>query len=524
MELVDLAVLSVILMAAALSAFLALYALSVIEWRRGRRDPGLFDSDQRAVVFLFEDEALVDATDSARQLLSVTPRDGSAWHRLVQALLPRFPTLGEEMSRLVDVGTLSLLSVDGQARLKAEWRQGLARINLVDVERQDAGVAVDRHSLAALEGELEVLRAITDRVPYLTWKEAADGKITWANSAYLDAAEAGVPAGPLRTWPPRPLFPAHNGEDSVRLALTLPGDRAETWFEVKLLAAGDDGALRLALPADALVRAEATQKAFVQTLTKTFGNLTVGLAIFDRTRRLALFNPALTDLTGLGVEFLAQRPRLQSFVDALREARMLPEPKNFETWRQRITELEAAAENGTFHETWTLPDGRVFQVTGRPHPDGAIAFLMEDVSAEVSLTRRFKAELMLSQAALDAMPEAVAAFSEDGLLAMSNTAYNQMWGVDPQSAVRRQTLSQALRDWRTDAPTTPDWAQLSDSLSQSTLRRPTGFTVERLTGRRMDCRFVPLPGGAILAGFSEAPGVEPPVFRHVGALAETKSA
>jgi PAS domain-containing protein len=275
-----------------------------------------------------------------------------------------------------------------------------------------------------------------------------------------------------------------------------------------------DGALRLALPADAMVRAEATQQSFVQTLTKTFANLTVGLVIFDRTRKLALFNPALADLTGLGTEFLLLRPSLHSFIDALRETRMLPDPKNFETWRQRLSDLETAAANGTFGETWTLPDGRVFQVSGRPHPDGAIAFLIEDVSAEMSLTRQFRADLQLGQAVLDTLDEALAVFGEDGLLALANAAFYRLWKVDPRQAASPLTLSQALRDWRTDSPTAPDWARIGEALGADTLRRPQAFTVERLTGRRLDCRFVPLAGGALLVGFDDAPGIPAPVFRH----------
>jgi PAS domain-containing protein len=48
-----------------------------------------------------------------------------------------------------------------------------------------------------------------------------------------------------------------------------------------------------------IVRAQQAQKNFVQTLTKTFATLSIGLAIFDRNRQLMLFNPALIDLTAL---------------------------------------------------------------------------------------------------------------------------------------------------------------------------------------------------------------------------------
>jgi hypothetical protein len=44
------------------------------------------------------------------------------------------------------------------------------------------------------------------------------------------------------------------------------------------------------------------------------------------------------------------------------------------------------------------------RVTGRPHPNGAIAFLFEDISQEVSLTRRFRTDLDLDRGILDDFP------------------------------------------------------------------------------------------------------------------------
>jgi PAS domain-containing protein len=74
----------------------------------------------------------------------------------------------------------------------------------------------------------------------------------------------------------------------------------------------------------ALVHAEKAQRNFVQALTKTFAQLSIGLAIFDRNGQLALFNPALAELTGLRAEFLSGRPTVQTFLDRLRETRKMP--------------------------------------------------------------------------------------------------------------------------------------------------------------------------------------------------------
>lgn len=65
---------------------------------------------------------------------------------------------------------------------------------------------------------------------------------------------------------------------------------------------------------------------------------------------------------------------------------MLPEPEDYKAWRVEFAVLEKAAASGQYEETQALLNGQTYRVTGRPHPDGTVAFLMEDICAEMSLT------------------------------------------------------------------------------------------------------------------------------------------
>lgn len=88
-----------------------------------------------------------------------------------------------------------------------------------------------------------------------------------------------------------------------------------------------------------------------------------------------------------------------------------------------MADLISAAETGQFEETWSLETGQTYRVKGRPHPDGAIAFLLEDISTEVLLTRNFRAELEMGQNLVDTFDDALAVFSHAGVLTFSNKAY-----------------------------------------------------------------------------------------------------
>lgn len=486
-------------------------ALLLISLRRDRAEvPLRATAAQPALeqaVFLFDNELLVDATQPARALLDAAPMGDSDWARLSAFLAPRFEGFGAALSGLAEGGRVELAArprADGEAclRLLAEDLGGLARLTLIDPEAEGSGVLVDGLSQRALEDEVEQLRAVADRAPMLAWRENAAGGVIWANRGYMLRTDALAAEDGALVWPLPRLFEAMAAGAPRRHCLGANSDRP-AWFDLHSVPM-DEGALCFALPADAAVRAERALRDFVQTLTKTFADLPIGLAIFDRQRQLQLFNPALIDLTQLGAEFLSARPTLYAMLDRLREARMMPEPKDYRSWRQQMTALEQAAAAGHHAETWELPGGQTYRVTGRPHPDGAVAFLFEDISSEVSLTRRFRAELELGQEVLDAIDEAVAVFLPSGELATSNAAYARLWGVDPAATLGRVTLLDSVRLWQAQVQPSPIWSAVRAFGSQIDARAAWAAEVRLLDGQRLGCRFVPLAAGAMLAGFRRA--------------------
>ncbi len=469
----------------------------------------LLEAETRAA-FLFDDETLVDATSAGRNLFRLADVRGSDYDRLLTVLAPQFPDLVTRLAGLASRGSLTVTSLDGQCTLEAEFWDGLARLTLQDAA--DGPAAFAALSNAAMEEELQTLRAIGEDAPQLIWKEDMQGNVSWANRAYLSLCDRLHPVadGADPAWPPARIFGegpggAQPGQSYVhRQGLFVPDADAEQWFEVTRVRRGD-AMVNFASDANGIVRAEHAQKNFVQTLTKTFAHLSIGLAIFDRQRQLVLFNPAFLDLTGLPVTFLSARPIVQSVLDRLRDINMLPEPRNYASWRDQVAALEAAATEGTYCENWSLPGGQTFRVTGRPHPDGAIAFLFEDISAEVSLTRHFRAELRTAQSVLDVMPEAVAVFSATGTLTISNARYHDLWGgtrdADGNDALSENTIQSELRRWQSRAVPTPIWGDVRDFVGAFGDRMEWSDSIRLDDGRAVDCRFVPLAGGATLASF-----------------------
>ena len=201
-----------------------------------------------------------------------------------------------------------------------------------------------------------------------------------------------------------------------------------------------------------------------------------------------LFNPALVDLCGLPFSFLSSRPDLASFFDQLRDSQSLPEPRDYSAWRSEMSDLAQAAAEGRYQETWTLPSGSVYQVTGRPHPGGAIAFLFEDISAEVSLARQFRTELALFRSVLDVSEQAMCVLSASDKLMFANAAYLNLWGQDSDDDLRGLSLAELCENWG---------AATGQSFDAETLRQGIA------DGPSVAISSTLLPGGDLLIRFHD---------------------
>ncbi|MFZ1725955.1 MAG: PAS-domain containing protein [Albidovulum sp.] len=477
---------------------------------RGRREVSLVSApsipaDQ--TVFLFEDRELVDLTHSARSLIESLPANGSEWDRLLAYLVSNFVGLECRVSQTLTSDVVELKGgAEDTLRLRLQRIGGMLRVSIADISVEGQVVWVDGLSLGAQEKELATLRETLAAAPLLIWRVNAIGAVSWANKAYLDrVAELNENGDTALTWPLPNLFAdipveVHPG-DCARARLQYRQGSTCQWYEWHCQAS-PAGTLFYAFRADATVNAEKSLQEFIQTLTKTFANLPIGLAIFDRQRQLAIFNPALTDLTSLDIVFLSSKPSLFDFLDRLRENRIIPEPKDYPGWREQMAALEIAAASGQFEEIWSLDTGRTYKITGQPHPDGALAFQIEDISAETTLSRHFHSEIELGQEVIDTFGGALSVFSPTGELILSNSAYRTLWGSDPGSTLGTVNVADSIRQWQSRTKPTPVWGDLREFVISAEERVGWCAEIHLKDSSALSCRVVPLSGGRTLVSFN----------------------
>jgi PAS domain-containing protein len=475
-----------------------------------RRGPGAMPPvsvPSNPVAFLFDDTRLLHATPLAQTLIH-DAQGASDWAKFRNILSNRFPLIPSHLDRSgVSQFEIEASDPNDSAVLRIERMGQKTRVELIET---DTDVLRDPSNVA------RSMRILFDRVnevcrtsPFPMWMVDDNGSVSWSNPAY-DALARDCQQPEEESHKPV-LAPSKVLGDAAhsRLSTAAGEDGRHSWFEVKSTSV-DSGTIFHASNIDALVEAEIAQKNFVQTLAKTFAQISTGLAIFDRNRQLVLFNPALIELTGLQAEFLSARPQVTSFLDAIRNNRKMPEPKNYKSWREEVTRIIDAAEGGDFEEIWSLDSGRTHKVIGRPHPDGAVAFLIEDISTEVSQTRSFRSKLKESTSVLEAFSEAIVVFSASGVLTYCNAAYKELWQTDPDSSFADVTILDSMRIWQDQILPNPALGETRDFVMKKTERAAWDATLLQENGTRIVMRVAPIESAATAIRFDLMPAtVEP---------------
>ncbi|WP_371155446.1 PAS-domain containing protein [Jannaschia sp. 2305UL9-9] len=462
-------------------------------------------------IFIFRNQYLVDNSENVGFLVS-TPIDHlKAWDELIDSLCGMADDVPAAFEELRDTGRAFRLEgrFGNDGILIVGVRQGEdIRISVASAEMAQSSMRIDLASFKMLEEDAALLAESSDSTPTLSWVTNAEGQVIWSNATYAEVAARCMGPDASRSWPVVSLFPGQaSAPPGMARRQIIDQEGQRHWYEITSLPADAQGRRHMhALSLDAVITAEDNLRTFIQTLTKTFAHLPTGLAIFDRENTLAMFNPALMDMTGLDGSWLSRRPKLADFFDALRDHRKLPEPRDYKAWRDGLSDLSRVDPGGTYRETWTLPTGQTYCVTGRPQADGAVALMLEDISADVSASQTQREEREALLTALSANDDAVIVFSRDGRCIAGNTV-SILHLAEKESGALPETLGSCIDLWRQHFAPSPVWGDLR-SFARADIgeaeRTEWSETLHCLSGKGVSMRVLPSPGGGLTLCFSES--------------------
>ncbi len=353
--------------------------------------------------------------------------------------------------------------------------------------------------------------SIVADAPFPAWQRDAHGKVSWANHQLQDLVnELGASSRPDQiALPSSFILDAEDGNYELERRVSISvgrGSKAEKrWYKICERVTDGGDVVGYAIDASDVVNVESTLSRFVATLTESFAQLSTGLAIFDADRRVTMFNPAIAELMKLDPTWLASKPGFRDFLSKLREAQMVPEQKTSKDWKNFIKNTEKGAVNGTLSEKWVLPSGQTFKITGRPHPHGAIALMIEDITTRISLERKYRSEIEQSRATLDHLSEAICVFDTAGVLVFSNSAADEHWGFKLSESHQRSNIISISSQWSDLCEPDPVWGDLREFVTSLEQRASWTANVRMLDGRLTQAVFAPLPDGSTLTAFAPLP-------------------
>ena len=390
-------------------------------------------------------------------------------------------------------------------------------------------------SSAAPEGGLPTaarLAAFLDAQPGPAWICGAGGALTWANAAWLEAADAKSveDAGARNLTFDRgvqALIAEAAGLGERREALrwaTVKGRRRALQVTALPLHGGGVGAF--ALDVTEVEELRESLKRHEEAHDETLNRLADGVAIFNPDKRIDFHNTAFADLWGLEPAWLAERPTHGEVLDRLRQRRRLPETVDYSVWKAgELSWYEALG--AAPDDQWTLPDGRTLRVVRQAHPMGGLLLLFSDITGELKLRAQYNALIQVQQATLDKLSDAVAVFGSDGRLRLYNDAYARFWNVTPQALEAAGDFDGVVELCVPRLHDLQFWRELKGRVADPDPRARVAMSGETRTS---DDRIVafqsrPLPDGATLIAFADVTDtrrLEKAVAERSAALAEAQ--
>ena len=99
----------------------------------------------------------------------------------------------------------------------------------------------------------------------------------------------------------------------------------------------------------------------------------------------------------------------------------------------------------------------------------------------------------------------MAVFDPQGTLTVCNTAYAELWKVDPETCIPETTIVEATQAWKSAFHPSPVWPELRDFVTSSSERVSWDSELRSKDGREVVCRIDPICHGATLIRFCHRP-------------------
>lgn len=357
-----------------------------------------------------------------------------------------------------------------------------------------------------LKNKIKIMQSLFDALPMPVWFRDTQRKISWVNSTYAKAVDAGDPkevyAKQIELLEQRQIKAVNQelSQNSIfrkRMYTIVGGERQA--FETIAVPMGEERG-SIAIDVAAQESAQGDLKRHIAAHSRTLDRVSAAVAFFDADQRLTFFNKAYSDLWGLDENWLNTHPKDGEILDRLRATRLLPEQVDYSNWKGDWLLIYNSDE--MLEDKWYLPDGRAVHVVVDQSPDGGVVYMFENLTESIKLQSSFNELTSVQRETLDALREGVAVFATNGRLKLSNTAFMNIWNLTDEDLADEPHIEQVIHLCRPLYDSDEDWDAFRRSVTDIDDERSTfEGRFQRIDKTVLAFASFPLPDGATLLTF-----------------------
>ncbi|WP_213981969.1 PAS domain-containing sensor histidine kinase [Sphingomonas sp. dw_22] len=369
-------------------------------------------------------------------------------------------------------------------------------------ESQDEIDRLQREA-SQLRAAFDALTALIEAAPMPMWYRGPDLRLLMVNSAYVTAVEgrdaedavmrglelvdgAGL-GGPLAN-----AAIARDTQQPQTAAMPATIGGARRMLRLHDVPLSTSGVAGFAIDIEDLEQARGGLKRFREAQRAMLDRMSAGVAQFASDRSLVFCNQPFRRMFAMRNEWLADRPEFDRVLERMREARKLPDVRDFPAWKAEHREWFLAAE--AVEETWSVA-GTHLRVVAQPLPEGGLLLLFEDRTQQFELQREHGEMQQVRTATLDSLAEAVGVFGK-GRLQLWNRKFRQVWGFEDSFLDGHPQIANLVKAAGPKL-TNPARAEVLGDLIRLAAkdRQQRGSSIVFADGRHFDVAAVPLPDG-----------------------------
>ena len=406
------------------------------------------------------------------------------------------------------LGSSRLLLVRGAPAGPELASNGGVVLWIFDATDSQAEIRSLQSKVEQLSDALEALAGLVEAAPFPMWHRTPDLRLSLVNSAYVRAVDGGsahdVIAQGIELVEP---VGGHSAQAAAADAIaqdepvarmvpaTIDGERRT--MHVVDVPLGVAGVAGYAVDQHELEQARVEHRRLEAAQRDLLDRLSAGVARFGPDRALRFWNQPFISLFALHQDRLTDAPLFERVLDQMRDARRIPEHRDFPAWRAERRDWFLSPDPR--EENWLLQDGTHLRVYAQPLPDGGLLLIFEDRTEQVQLSSARDTLLRVRTATFDNLFESIGVFSSDGRLQMWNSRFRAIWGATEEMLATHPRIDDLMRDVQSRLAKPQQATLVRELVRAATIeRKQRAGHVGFADGRIFEFAAIPLPDGNAL--------------------------